>query len=468
MQPPILVLDEPTSGLDPRGRREVLQAIDRLRRERGGGMAVVMATQDAEAALHFADRVVVLQGGRVALEGCPADVLAQVDRMRAWGIDVPQLASLAHLLGERSGRRFAFLHIEEAVQALAEVDGASRTRLEHIYPAPAESAIRRLQTRLEHIYPAPAESAIRRLQTRLGRGEGSLGDALHHIEIQGLSYRYPRAEAFALADVDLQVRRGEWLAVIGINGSGKSTLIKHFNGLLKPTHGVVCVNGQDTRTLQVGELARTVSFLPQNPDRQIFAASVWDEVAYGPRQLGLRGDALDERVAETLDLLDLAPYAAHPPAVLGYGLRRQVALAGVLAMNTPLLALDEPTAGLDRLAISRLIAIAARRQQQGTTVVMITHDLRLAAEHADRVVVLFRGCVVAQGSPQQVLADLELLDRVGLEPLPVTRLAHALCLPVPLPLTAEALADRLCPLPGYAPGESATRQGECRPRRADG
>jgi len=451
MRPPTLVLDEPTSGLDPRGRREVLGAIDRLRRERERGMTVVMTTQDAEAVLHFADRVVILKQGRTALEGSLADVFARVDQMDEWGIDVSQIARLSHLLQERTGRRFTFLRTEEAVRTLS---GFCRTekpdrapRLPGSFPSPwtgvSQSGDDTLRSQAE-VKRAPC--AMPRAPEAPRKPDPTL------VEIQDLSYRYPNADAFALSGVDLRVTRGEWLAVIGVNGSGKSTLIKHFNGLLKPSHGVVHVDGQDTRTLQVGELARTVGYLPQNPDRQIFAATVWEEVAYGPRQLGLREKPLDDRVAETLDLLSLAPYADHPPAVLGYGLRRQVALAAVLAMNASLLVLDEPAAGLDRKAIAQLIEIVAQRHRRGTTVGMITHDLGLASQCADRVVVLCQGRLVAQGSPQKVLTDIDALNRVGLEPLPVTRLAHALLLPAPLPLSAEELIDRLCPLPGVDDG----------------
>jgi energy-coupling factor transport system ATP-binding protein len=209
------------------------------------------------------------------------------------------------------------------------------------------------------------------------------------IEIRDLGYRYPAADRWALSNVDLDIWRGEWLAIVGVNGSGKSTLIKHLNGLLKPAHGLVCVGNEDTRNCQVGELAGTVGYLPQNPDHLIFSATVREEVAYGPRQLGLRGTALEERVTETLALLHLSPYADHPPAVLGYGLRRQVALASVLAMNTRILALDEPTMGLDRRITERLLDVLSNRHRQGTTVIMITHDLRWVARCAQRVVALY-------------------------------------------------------------------------------
>ena len=393
MRPRLLILDEPTASLDNSGRYRVLGAVDRLRQE-WGGMTVVMATQDAEAAARFADRVVVLQQGRVALSGPPDHVFSQVDQIDAWGLDVPQLARLAH----RLQRPVAFAP-DDAIRMWIDL------------PRPNQPH------RDDHPDPAPPSRPA--------------------IEVRGLSHVYPRTAQPALYDVTMDVIQGEWLAVIGINGSGKSTLLKHLNGLLHPTSGTVRVEGHDTQTRQVGELAGTVSYLPQNPDHSIFCATVSDEVAYGPRQLGLRGKALDARVEETLNGLQLTEMAHHPPAVLGYGLRRQVALASVLSMHAPVLALDEPTTGLDRGTIVRLMDIVSQRHLQGTTVVMISHDLQLVARYAQRVIVLRQGSIVATGDTQQVLSDIGLIRSSGLEPLPVTLLAHALDWPSPLPLRVD-------------------------------
>jgi energy-coupling factor transport system ATP-binding protein len=175
----------------------------------------------------------------------------------------------------------------------------------------------------------------------------------------------------------------------------------------------------------------------------IFGATVRQEVAYGPRQLGLRRAALEQRVEETLSALSLLPLAEYPPAVLGYGLRRQVSLASVLALRTPVLALDEPTVGLDLGLARRLMDIVAERHRRGMTVVMITHDLRWAARYAQRVVVLGGGRIQAQGSPYEVLADPKQLAACGLEPLPVTALAQSLNWPPPVPLLVDDVLAKL-------------------------
>jgi energy-coupling factor transporter ATP-binding protein EcfA2 len=404
MRPEVLVLDEPTLGLDPKARGNLLHTINRLRVERGPDMTVVMATQDAEAAARFADRVVVLREGTMAQVGTPAEIFSDSEQASEWGIRTPQLAALASVLCDRGEHRLTSFSPDEAYPTLAEaIDGR----------------------------PLPLARATRTA------ARSSRPDPL--FELRELCYRYPNVEESALRGVDLDIGRGEWLAVIGINGSGKSTLIRHLNGLLKPTSGTVYLEGQDIRPLQVGELAKKVSYLPQNPDHLIFTSTVREEIAYGPKQLGLKGEALDERVTETLSVLDLLPYADHPPAVLGYGLRRQVALASVLAMQAPVLVLDEPTVGLDFGLATRLMSLVAARHREGTTVVMITHDLQWVARHADWVAVLHGGRVCSQGPPTEVLADVEQLLSVGLAPLPATELAHMLGWPSPLPLTAEEL-----------------------------
>jgi energy-coupling factor transport system ATP-binding protein len=396
MQPQILVLDEPTAGLDARGRYEVLSAIERLQTEHDTGMTVIMATQDAEAAARFADRIAVLRHGEISLIGTPDQVFGQVETLEAWGIHVPQLASLAH-------------HLK--LSPICTPERAAKEWADQIDPPPLTKipAVPRSATATEPI-----------------------------IEIHDLRYEYPASDQPALHGITLDIARGEWLSIVGINGSGKTTLLKHLNGLLRPTSGVVRVHNQDTRDRQVGQLARIVSYLPQNPDHSIFGASVREEISYGPRQLGLKGEALEERVAESLALLELTPLAEHPPAVLGYGQRRCVALASVLSMKAPVLALDEPSVGLDRGTVLRLMDVISTRHRQGTTVITITHDLDLVARYAQRIIILSEGRIWAQGAPQDLLADVPLIREAGLEPLPVTVLGKLLGWPSPLPVRVAA------------------------------
>ncbi len=191
------------------------------------------------------------------------------------------------------------------------------------------------------------------------------------------------------------------VALIGPNGAGKSTLLRHLNGLLRPAAGSVRLFGQETAGRSVGELAREVGFLFQRPERQLFAATVREEVAYGPRQLGLA--EVDRRVETALVRFGLEGLADAPPAILGYGRRRAITLAALAALETPILVLDEPTVGLDGRGWQQLLAWLTERRAAGTTILLATHEMALAAT-ADRVVRLEAGRIAAQGEPAAMLA----------------------------------------------------------------
>ena len=232
--------------------------------------------------------------------------------------------------------------------------------------------------------------------------------------------------ASVLRGVTLSVPAGAWMTLLGCNGSGKSTLVKHFNGLLRAHRGRVLLEGVEIRRQPVGELAKHVAYLPQNPDRLIFADSVRKEIAFGPMQQGLGGPALDARVDEAMELLQLSDLALVPPATLGYGLRRKVALASVLALRPRLLILDEPTNGLDAGCTRHVMEVIEHLHREGLTIVMITHDLALAARYAQDVALMQDGRIVARGAAHDILTDTAQLTAAGLAPLPVTQLATRL------------------------------------------
>jgi energy-coupling factor transport system ATP-binding protein len=262
-------------------------------------------------------------------------------------------------------------------------------------------------------------------------------DAPPLVEVQDVSFGYgDPGEPLALRGVRLTLRAGELVALTGANGSGKTTLAKHLNGLLRPRSGRVLIDGQNIADRSLGQLAQTVGYVFQNPDHQIFLPTVAEEVAYGPRNLGLRGAALEARTAETLAQFSLRHLADRHPTLLGRGLRRRVALAAVVAMRPRLLVLDEPTGGLDRRATDDLLDLLQARVAGGGSVVLITHDMRLVGERAERMVLLRAGEVVADGPTRTVMRDAGLLASAGLRQPPVTRLAAALA-PAGMPLALD-------------------------------
>jgi energy-coupling factor transport system ATP-binding protein len=246
------------------------------------------------------------------------------------------------------------------------------------------------------------------------------------VAMENVSYRYPSEDGDALTGIDLVLRAGEVVALIGPNGAGKSTLARHLNGLLRPTVGRVLVDGVDTRTVPVARLAASIGYAFQNPDHQLFAPTVAEDVGFGPRQLGYPAEEIRARVTAAMAALGIEPLAGRHPLLLGRGQRRLVALAGVLALRPSLLVLDEPTAGLDIAAADRVRRLVDGHRRAGGTAVLISHDLDLVAADASRVVMLRRGRVVADGAPRRLLSDGDLLSGAGLAAPTATRLGQGL------------------------------------------
>jgi energy-coupling factor transport system ATP-binding protein len=224
------------------------------------------------------------------------------------------------------------------------------------------------------------------------------------VQVEGLVHVYAGATR-ALDGVDLAFRPGERVAIVGQNGSGKSTLVRHFNGLLRPTEGRVLVDGLDAAPRRVADLASTVGLAFQDPDRQIFAGKVRAEVAFGPRNLGRRGEELDRAIDAALWVTGLDKDGATNPYDLGYSRRKLLALASILAMGTPVVVLDEPTTGQDARGVERILQIVGDLAAAGRTVIAISHDMRFVAEAFERVVVMRDGRIVLDGSPAEVFAE---------------------------------------------------------------
>ena len=247
------------------------------------------------------------------------------------------------------------------------------------------------------------------------------------LAVEGLGFLYADGTR-ALDGVDLTIEPGASVAVIGQNGSGKSTLVRHLNGLLRPTEGRVLHDGADVVALRTAALAARVGIVFQNPDRQIFAGKVRDEVAFGPRMLG-RGKADAAAAgAAALEAVGLAEAIDTNPYDLGYSRRKLLAIASVLAMDTPVVVLDEPTTGQDARGIARVQQVIAKLVADGRTVVAISHDMRFVAESFGRVVVMGGGRILLDGSPAEVFAEAAwpVLASTYLEPTHAARVGARL------------------------------------------
>ncbi|MTV48396.1 ATP-binding cassette domain-containing protein [Heliobacillus mobilis] len=245
------------------------------------------------------------------------------------------------------------------------------------------------------------------------------------IEVRQLKHIY-RSGGEALKGIALTIDAGEMIAVVGRNGAGKTTLTKHFNGLLRPTTGTVLLDGQDTAKLPVAQLARTVGYVFQNPDHQIFHERLFDEIAFGPRNLGLRGDELTTRVDSALKAVDLTDYRDRDPGELSRGQRKRAALASVLAMETAVIILDEPTSGQDYQESEQIMAILQELNRRGHTIIFITHDMELVQEHACRVLLIDDGKLVIDSPPRELFRQEQALTSAGLRLPPTAELEQRL------------------------------------------
>lgn len=406
LQPRVLVMDSPTTDLDPIGRAELFALARQLREGPRGegaadaccpcgvgeglhtGVAVVVADSATEVALP-ADRVVLLEHGRIVADGTPEAVLTQVERLEEIGIAAPPVAQLLAQLGEPP-----CLDVEEA---------AARLRQRRI-PDDAAAACRAADRVRAAAYGAPL------------------------FECRDVEHRYADG-TLALAGIDLTVREGEFVAFVGPNGSGKTTLARQLSGLLRPTRGVVRVAGKTTAEVSAAALSRTVGHVFQNPDHQLFAETVAEEVAFGPRNHGLAPGEVRQRVEEALRAVGLTGREEQDPFSLTKGDRQRVALASVLATRPRALILDEPTTGLDHRGRRSLMELVRRLNEAGHTILFITHHLEIAAEYAHRVVVLRRGRLFCDGTTREVLAREEELAAAGLRPPDLVRLGNRLGFP---------------------------------------
>jgi energy-coupling factor transport system ATP-binding protein len=244
-------------------------------------------------------------------------------------------------------------------------------------------------------------------------------------ETVGLRHIYPGGVE-ALKDINLSFERGTKVAIIGQNGSGKTTLAKHFNGLLRPTSGKVFVNGIDTSSRSVGELAREVGYVFQNPNHQLFSKTVKEEIEFGPRNIGLEGNALRNRLIETLDFFELRGIAFKQPLSLSSGVRKLVALASVYAMRPSILFLDEPTTGQDHPGKMKIGQMVEKMANEEHTIIVITHDMEFVTKFTERVIVMAQGEVICDGTPSEIFTDWDTMNRAHIEPPQVYVLARKL------------------------------------------
>ena len=456
MEPRVLILDEASSMLDPRGHKGLMKACHALHDR---GMTIVMITHFMEEASE-ADRVAVFRVGRVAMLGTPEEILTRADELAQLNLDMPASCCLGMELRAKGVPVHAQVRevdmVAEIAQTYAERSGActvgqsSAPQSEIVggtVSASNEDDVPEPVIELSHVSYSYSLSARER---RRWRKRSAVADKSNKQALWGNDPSSP----WALRDVSLTVRRGEFLGLAGHTGSGKSTLVQHLNGLIRPQEGSVRALGLDlSNKKDAAAVKAKVGVVFQYPERQLFAETVAQDVAFGPHNLGLPQDEVDRRVESSLSRvgLDLSTVGDKSPFELSGGQQRRVAFAGVLAMEPEVLVLDEPMAGLDPAARRDFLELIDRLHRNGLTVVMVSHSMDDLANCCDRIVVMNEGAVFAEGTPEQVFAHADELKSIGLGVPAAQRMALALAeAGVPLRrgglYTVESLADELADL----------------------
>ncbi|HET9588912.1 MAG TPA: ATP-binding cassette domain-containing protein, partial [Anaerolineales bacterium] len=385
MQTPLIVLDEPTANLDPATTHSVHELILRLRDD---GKSVVLVTKDLDEFMAEADNMILLAGGRVLAQGAPRDVVAEHgEKMLELGVWLPETTEIGlrlKALGKPLER--IPITVEEAVEALAAT----------WFYAPQAAK--------------PGES---------------IGEVLiraHNVEFMyGNKFR-------ALCDLSFEIRQGEIVAIVGQNGAGKSTLSKLLVGLLKPTGGELTMFGRKARQWKVQDLATHIALVFQNPEHQFLCDTVHEELAYSLLAQGIVDPAIvSARVQDMLNRLEITETSDSHPFSLSAGAKRRLGVAVMLiAGSARLLIVDEPTYGQDRRLTENLMHLINNLRQEGITVLMITHDMRLVDSHIERAIVMANGQKVFDGNPNDLFQSPEVLERASLRTTILRRLVDGL------------------------------------------
>jgi len=386
MHPGIIVMDEPTAYLDPVGAERIFNILRTLNKEQG--ITIILIEHRMDLAVKYCNRIVVFNKGQVVNDGSPRKIFTS-DETRLIGVGIPRMVELGRKLRQNGVGIDIPLDSDEAFKSLA--------------PQLAE---RKAQAKLITMDLTDV-----------------VGEYSHSsiITLQGITYTYYTGIE-ALRGVDLNINNGEYVAIMGENGAGKTTMVKHFNGLLRPKTGQVIVDGEDIAKKSVAAMARKVGLVFQNPDDQLFAEDVEEEISFALRNFGYAEKVIEERVNWALNLLDIERYKKSSPFILSGGERKRVALASVLAWDPDVLILDEPTVGQDYGQKERLKHFLLQLRTQGKTVVIVTHDVEFVAESQPRIVLMAQGKIVADGSAKKIMTDVKKLKECSVAPPEVTKL----------------------------------------------
>lgn len=385
MLPEVIIFDEPTSMLDPWGKRNVFSIIKDINKVYG--ITIVLVEHEMNHIAAFADKVAVMDKGRIVLQGTTEEVFAQTERLTELGMNIPHSIDLGRKLVADGTLSSVPMSADAMIDALNAVEVKENAQKEAKSSAP--------------VSPDPVIKAENLVFSYLGDGR-------------------------QLDEVSVSFDKGDFVAVIGQNGAGKTTLMRSIIGLLKPQSGVITVNGEDISGKTVAELSATVGYVFQNPDEQIFTDSVLDELNFGPANLGRDAKLSEALVEEVLTEVGLEHYRNTWPKYLSKGERQRLTMGAIITMDPDVIIVDEPTTGQDWRETLWIMELLKKMNERGKTILIITHNMEIVNRYCKRVLVMQGGHIVLDGTPEEVFTHSEQLSEARVEPTDIMKIAQAL------------------------------------------
>lgn len=388
IDPRIVCMDEPTTDLDPGGKMAVVNIIKELQSKKD--KTVILVEHELEEIIN-SNRIIVMNKGQIVLNDFSTNVLKEVEILEANGVYPLQVPLYFHKLG-----------LAKEMLPLLPVEG-----------------VRLFEKLLIDLDRNQYKKLIENDKERTS----SYKDVV--LETTDLNYKYPDG-SYALKGIDMQVRENEFIAIVGHNGSGKTTLIKHLTGLIDTKHGNIFINGKSVKELTVFEIGQEIGLVFQNPDHQIFSETVYEEVAFSLKLRGLSETAINKRVKEALKVVNLSGYENEDPFFLTKGERQRLAIASVIATESKIIILDEPTTGLDYHEQRQVMELIKKLNKAGHTIIIITHVMWVVAEYAHRTLVMKEGEIKLDGSTREILGKENLLKELSIRPPHITEFSKLL------------------------------------------
>lgn len=396
MQPKIMAFDEPVSMLDPLGKQRVMNILKQVTRRSGTTSITTESGADIEAVAEVVDRIIAIDQGKLLLDGDPATVL-QDDRIQQIGVGRPQVTELFLQLRKRG------INFERIPITLADAENLLKDKLNQL-------GVKRLMR--------PPHFRLHQVN--------NFGPTV--VEVENLHHFY-NPQVHALKGVSFEIPERQIVGIIGQNGSGKTTLARHLVGLLKPTNkdSVLKVKNTDIKKLRLDKIIRMINYVFQNPDDQLFAETIWDEIAFAPRMIDLPEDEVKRLTEEAMKVFDLEAHKDRYIFGLDEDLKTYLSISCILPLKPDILLIDEPTTGLDEQGeVKMMQSLRYLRDQMGKTIVIITHNMKTVGNHCDRVLVMSKGNLILDGTPSEVFANEEKLLEADILPPQITRLGQAL------------------------------------------